>query len=529
MGPADGSQDPYLYVPSEDSGHYTPKACQRYIALSYCWGSHLWAERSTPILTASSLETMKTAIRMTDLPQTIHDAVVITRRLGIRYLWVDALCILQGSDAKAKADWERESSRMATTYGNAFLTVAAASARSVHEGIFSDRKCLKKQIALKVSSANYESVDNHVYVQHSTTLRDCLDEPLYHRGWTLQERMLSPRVLIFTCDQLVWNCQTENTIETGVTLHALGQQRLRTEDILRNGGALKSFWHAVVREYSRRILTDPTDKLPALSGMAAALHQRTGDKYLAGLWERSILHDLLWMNRASSRGTGDQVEPSRPPHYRAPSWSWASVDGDIRLPRSLNPSASWFARCLSYHVTTSGIDNFGAVSDGWIRLRGPLVQVLKVGLDCGSKLMVLAGRDRNLSVGLGHATLDAGEVAIAKCKPESSEGFADVWVLRITERAGLVLEAVHDSSSLSAWTATVFASKVFTKGLASITVQRLQDGVKHLPWITPPTFTYVPPIRSPVPRRFRRLGLVEFDMVGMGRSVDWERQTVTIL
>lgn len=138
MGPADGSQDPYLYVPSEDSGHYTPKACQRYIALSYCWGSHLWAERSTPILTASSLETMKTAIRMTDLPQTIHDAVVITRRLGIRYLWVDALCILQGSDAKAKADWERESSRMATTYGNAFLTVAAASARSVHEGIFSD-------------------------------------------------------------------------------------------------------------------------------------------------------------------------------------------------------------------------------------------------------------------------------------------------------------------------------------------------------------------------------------------------------
>ena len=143
--------------------------------------------------------------------------------------------------------------------------------------------------------------------------------------------------------------------------------------------------------------------------------------------------------------------------------------------------------------------------------------------------MVLAGRDRDLSVGLGHATLDAGEVAIAKCKPESSEGFADVWVLRITERAGLVLEAVHDSSLLSAWTATVFASKVFTRGLASVTVQRLQDGFKYLPWIAPPTFTYVPPIRSPVPRKFRRLGLVEFDMVGMGRSVDWKRQTVTIL
>ncbi|KAH7083079.1 heterokaryon incompatibility protein-domain-containing protein, partial [Paraphoma chrysanthemicola] len=325
VGPANGSRHPYLYVPSESSNYAKlPDVSQRYIALSYCWGSHLWAGKDPQITTASSLEARKREIRMTDLPQTIRDAVLITRRLGIRYLWVDALCILQGSDAQAKADWEQESSEMADICGSAVLTIAAASARSVHEGIFQNRKPPEEQVVIKFSEENNGSLDSPVYIQHNPVFRDCIDEPLYHRGWTLQERMLSPRVVVFTRDQLVWNCQTQNMTESGIEMNALGQQRLRTSDVLGDGGAL-TFWHSVVRDYSSRHLTNAADKLPALSGLAAALHQRTGDEYLAGLWKKSVLDDLLWISKAVYSSRGNRVAPSRQPVYRAPSWSWASV------------------------------------------------------------------------------------------------------------------------------------------------------------------------------------------------------------
>lgn len=87
---------------------------------------------------------------------------------------------------------------MVGIHGNAFLTIAAASARSVHEGIFHDRKIQGEQVVIKFSAENNGSLDNAVYIQHNPVFCDYIDEPLYHRGWTLQERMLSPRVVVFT-------------------------------------------------------------------------------------------------------------------------------------------------------------------------------------------------------------------------------------------------------------------------------------------------------------------------------------------
>lgn len=551
VGPADGSRHPYLYVPSESSNYAKlPDVSQRYIALSYCWGSHLWAGKDPQITTTSSLEARKREIRMTDLPQTIRDAVVITRRLGIRYLWVDALCILQGSDTQAKADWERESSKMADIYGSAFLTIAAASARSVHEGIFHDRKLQVEQVVMKFSAENNGSLDNPVYIQHNPAFRDCIDEPLYHRGWTLQERMLSPRVVVFTRDQLVWNCQTQNMTESGMEMNALGQQRLRTPDVLGDGGALM-FWHSVVRDYSSRYLTNAADKLPALSGLAAALHQRTGDEYLAGLWKKSVLDDLLWMNKAIYSSRGNRVAPSRQPGYRAPSWSWASVHGNIDFHRSSMDSAFYFAWCLSYHITLSGIDEFGAVSGGWIELRGPLIQVLRLGLERGSNLIVQSGAGQYSNpVALGKTTLDAGEKDIAISEPESNDEFSDIWVLRIKKKAGLVLRAVdgkdsfvaiEDGDSLSTiddnyiWAAKDSGGKYPTKHPANGIVQRVRNVFENLPWkrskavIMPPIPKPIPPKKAPIPKRFRRLGMIELDLIGMERFEHCKKRTVTII
>jgi hypothetical protein len=486
---------------------------------------------------------------MTDLPQTIRDAVVITRRLGIRYLWVDALCILQGSDAPAKADWERESSKMADIYGSAFLTIAAASARSVHEGIFHDRKPKGKRVVMRFSAENNGSLDNPVYIQSDPAFRDCIDEPLYHRGWTMQERILSPRVLVFTRDQLVWNCQTQNMTESGIEMHPLGQQRLQTSHVLGDAHALQ-FWRSVVQDYSSRYLSNATDKLPALSGLAAALYQRTGDEYLAGLWRKSVLDDLLWMHKAIY-SRGNRVAPSRQPGYRAPSWSWASVDGNINFHRSFTMYAFYFTRCLSYHITLSGIDEFGAVSGGWIKLRGPMIQVLRLGLERGSNLIVqsAAGQYSN-PVALGQTILDAGEKDIAIPESESDDEFSDIWVIRIKNEAGLVLRAVEgkdtsvamdDGDSLSAtddnyiYAAEDSGAKYPPKRPASGILQRVRNIAENLPWkrlkavILPPIPKPVPPKKAPIPKRFRRLGMIELDLIGMERFEHCEERTAIII
>ena len=145
----------------------------KYAALSYCWGG-------SPNLTTtiSNLKSRTKNIPWAEIPSTIQDAITVTRRLGIRYIWVDALCIVQSPGG----DWETESSRMADVYGGAFITISAALSPDVSHGL-SRRSALLSDIdrALGLSG-----------------------NPLYRRGWALQERMLSKRNLIFGLDQLRW-------------------------------------------------------------------------------------------------------------------------------------------------------------------------------------------------------------------------------------------------------------------------------------------------------------------------------------
>jgi len=102
----------------------------RYAALSYCWGDSLPLETTT-----TNLQAHESAIGFEKLPQTLQDAVMVVRYLGIRYVWIDCLCILQDS----KADWEREAARMADIYSNAYLTLAASRAKHCGEGFLGTR------------------------------------------------------------------------------------------------------------------------------------------------------------------------------------------------------------------------------------------------------------------------------------------------------------------------------------------------------------------------------------------------------
>jgi hypothetical protein len=79
-------------------------------------------------------------------------------------------------------------------------------------------------------------------------------------------------------------------------------------------------WLSIVEEYSAKMITHPTDRLPALSGIAQIMQERTGDEYIAGLWRRDLVAGLLWA-RVYTR--------SRASTYVAPTWSWASFLGPI--------------------------------------------------------------------------------------------------------------------------------------------------------------------------------------------------------
>lgn len=168
-----------------------------YVSLSYCWGNS--QEFTT---TRATMEARKAGITVSDMPTTYQDVVKLTRELGLRYLWVDSLCICQDE----LADWERESAKMLSIYSNAYLTVAATRAKDSSEGFLGPR------IDRTFTELDYTRNDLHgkalafnLPLRAEHVKRDYInlpDEPLSKRAWSLQERVLSHRVLIYGSDQM---------------------------------------------------------------------------------------------------------------------------------------------------------------------------------------------------------------------------------------------------------------------------------------------------------------------------------------
>jgi len=378
VGPADGSQNLILVVTKPSGTISKISGDARYIALSYCWGS----ETATPFTTTTSenLEDRKRGISIRELPRTFQDAVEITRRLGIRFLWIDSLCILQGHDDSARADWSTEASKMTEVYGGAYLTIAAASASNVHEGILVREHRADHEVELHLHSESHPGINHAVFVRPKASFQQSIDEPLYHRGWTLQERILSPRVLICIRDQFAWECQCRTETESGGQMESIGAMRLDTKRDWTDGNDLASFtdaWQCIVTEYSARSLTQRSDKLPAIAGLArkfSNFHSGAGGRYLAGLWENSLLDDMLWSHW--SIDVGAKPTRGRPATYRAPSWSWASVDGNVRWPLAdSNREGPYFVKIIDIKCDPAGEDAFGCVSAGFVKLRGGLKRI----------------------------------------------------------------------------------------------------------------------------------------------------------
>ncbi|KAI0378548.1 HET-domain-containing protein [Hypomontagnella monticulosa] len=301
-----------------------------YVALSHCWGGAI------PSVTTEANRVARThSMNIDDLPQNFKDAIQVTRALGLRYLWIDALCIIQDS----AGDWKREAGRMFSVYAGAAVTISVLDVAASTLGFLKPDR-----VPLAVINDGYAI--QKVFPELNDYLIDC---PLNSRGWCMQERLLAPRLLHFGQEQMFWECFTEFKCEDGRTFtgdsdgHVMAEFmriRKRIGVSTSQGTELEwEAWYQLLEEYTTRNFTVSTDKLPAMDGAAALFKStKTTATYVAGLWKEDIARGLLWCanyyhmpgRKVWGISDIDKISKlSKPPKKRGPSWSWAAVDGQL--------------------------------------------------------------------------------------------------------------------------------------------------------------------------------------------------------
>ncbi|KAK4232956.1 heterokaryon incompatibility protein-domain-containing protein [Achaetomium macrosporum] len=370
---------------------------RRYVALSHCWGKK---PSLIPSTTKANLETRIATIPWGDLPKTFKDAVTILRKLSVRYLWIDSLCIVQDDED----DWARESATMHNVYTCAYFTIAASAAEDSTGGIFAAGD--PKRFGACTLMSKWKSISNLVTVYPTFAAWDMhLQGPLSSRGWTFQEYQLSPRVIHFTEGRIMWECtdfggqasedrpvlgtdkvrprlirrlarQDLTNARFGVLPASPGVKMFKHVRIGKNYAVMREmddveteWWHNAIHDYSGRRLTRPSDKLPALAGYAAALHTYIGQWYLAGIWGLNLPQGLLWCpdwereaRIAHSKWPPTSLDPL------LPSWTWAAFDGPIRYlsEREYNVND---VQILDFDIEHHNANLFGRVTRGSIKIK----------------------------------------------------------------------------------------------------------------------------------------------------------------
>ncbi|KAJ4986122.1 heterokaryon incompatibility protein [Stagonosporopsis vannaccii] len=301
-----------------------------YLALSHCWGGNVPVQ-----LKKENLQSwLKSGIPFKVLPKTFRDAVEITKQLGVRYIWIDSMCIIQDSGS----DWAQEASLMAEVYGNARCTLAALSSKNSSEGCRINPSVqtslrspyieleveMYRTNRIRIFSKKPESWIEEFNGQPSRADGET-DSPLRTRAWVLQEKELSNCTIYFARGQLLWENGPHKATaqvpwqdikpETQSETPRLMQENLHRQIV----GAQQYPWYELVEDYTSRSLTVATDKLVAFSGLA----KRFGGgrkQYCAGIWNTDLPAALLWQVKDYT---------ATRPAYLAPSWSWASLMGSI--------------------------------------------------------------------------------------------------------------------------------------------------------------------------------------------------------
>ncbi|KAF7910487.1 uncharacterized protein EAE98_012019 [Botrytis deweyae] len=285
-----------------------------YATLSYCWGK----KGQLQLKKANHLQFLN-ALPVQMLSKTTQDAIRVTRALSIKYLWVDALCIIQDS----AEDKSRELAVMGDIYSRSVITIGAANGDHADAGLFAKRDPHQQRPSL-VYEIEADGSNTQIFAQLP---RD--DEQgtiLDSRGWIFQEEVLSARTLKFCPDGLRWSCVTLCATETTPNGNSHPSNRLdyrlktwlhcpewKTRCLNTSDPKRRYFqdWYEAVSCFTVRNLTYNTDKLPALAGIATQMHNIHKYDYLAGLWKQDLDYGLLWYVASQPKiGSGKYEFPS---------------------------------------------------------------------------------------------------------------------------------------------------------------------------------------------------------------------------
>ncbi|KAH7305623.1 heterokaryon incompatibility protein-domain-containing protein, partial [Rhexocercosporidium sp. MPI-PUGE-AT-0058] len=302
----------------------------RYAALS-----HRWTTASEQFCTTKdNLEQHMDGIEFEGMPRTFQDSIILCREHGIRYLWIDCLCIIQDSDE----DWQNECRDMCSIFERSFITFSALRSGEHGGGLFHKRN-MREQTLIRTRDGSLFGIRRGYTGLHALE-EDLRSSSMGRRGWILQEKILSPATLHIGAVQMHWECKAMIVSEFWANFEIPGAGELK--NIIREvqrPGCYSHFdfhftiWYFIIGHYSYMYLTFEHDRLAAISGLADRFSASYGTTYGAGIWLEDIHRGLLWM-RGMSR-----VQRAGLPHYwpeniaateeetafHSPSWSWVSV------------------------------------------------------------------------------------------------------------------------------------------------------------------------------------------------------------
>ena len=232
-----------------------------------------------------------------------------------------------------------------------------------------------------------------------------IEAPLLKRAWVVQEQLLAKRSIIYSKTQLHWICRSQAASEmfpkavpdlregSDLLGHSLKPRSLQclkgliasaaplrfhhwSYNANSNTSPMEMFWlswRSIVLDYTSRYLTLEQDKLAAIAGVASVIQSKTSIQYVAGMWNSrfSIEYELCWRVRARADGR----PPFRPSQYRAPTWSWASVEGAISYDHKRDHDIT--GDCQLAFVESVKVETFdgtatGPVKTASMQIKGPL-------------------------------------------------------------------------------------------------------------------------------------------------------------
>jgi Heterokaryon incompatibility protein (HET) len=408
--------------------------------------SHRWPRGPGQIvrLLAENIQIFKAGIPLASLPATFQDAIKLTRFLGLRYLWIDSMCIIQDS----VSDWESESAKMPSIYQFAYVTLAAAATEDSQGGLFVERAWAQRSMAF---SLPLEKGPITIDLPLSHGLENEEINYLDKRAWCFQESRLSHRLLTFDRLQMSYTCLKHGLQESRVVPEAAACEernsflpRLYSASATSSPSQRKtkefiSTWYQAVTDYTSRSLTFPQDKLVAIAGMARIVGSFLNCSYHAGLWEDDLPQALLWSPYEEETFPHPPHKASLTAEYRAPSWSWASVESQIStfLCRQTFGRKA-YADILSISTTLQGPDPYGQVKSGHLTIKAPFLKAVVGSMSANWPYQpnaVPSGYDfvqyawQEEEAKYGHVIFDIGWLGIG----------TSIWLLKITDGYGLVL------------------------------------------------------------------------------------------